>query len=298
MIEKIKQYLNEIKYNTIIIYKQNNNSTSLNKKSPFLKCKFKQENDIVTQKIQEYIDILLKNNNDEHNKLILRNLESLKIKNNKFIKNAFYIPSKNTIYLGKDKKESLPHELLHVASTYVTKDVTYTGFCQIAKNEEIGRGINEGFTELFNKDIFKENDALSAYSLFEVDVAKELIKLLDYETVKTHYFNADLISLLRMLKKYDTSENIVKFIKKVDYVTNNINKLETKKEMQEIYIDLYKWNAIRLKELYENNEITKKQYENELLNNNKIYPARMLISLGVTDPIPNEVKKEVRRIII
>ena len=55
---------------------------------------------------------------------------------------------------------------------------------------------------------------------------------------------------------------------------------------------------IKLKIVKENNEITKKQYENELLNNNKIYPARMLISLGVTDPIPNEVKKEVRRIII
>lgn len=298
MINEIKKYLNEIKYNTIIIYKQNNNSTSLKKQSPFLKCKFKHNNNIVTNRINEYIEVLLKNNTEEQNKFILKNLETLKVKNNKLIKNAFYLPNKNTIYLGKDKNESLPHELLHVASTYVTKDVTYTGFCQIAKNEEIGRGINEGFTELFNKEIFKDNDALSAYSLFEVDVAKEIIKLLDYESVKNYYFNADLISLCRRLKNYDSSENIVDFIKKVDYVTNNINKLDTSQEMRQIYIVLYKWNAIRLKEQYEKNEITKKQYENELLNNNKIYPARMMISLGVTDPIPNEVKKEVRRIII
>lgn len=296
MIEKIKEHLKKIKNN--IVFKECNNNISLNKKSPYLKIKYKPKNDIFVKKIDEYIDILLNTNNEQQNEFILKNLESLKIKNNNFIKNAFYLPHKNTIYLGKDKEESLSHELLHVASTYVNDDITYTGFCQMSKNEEIGRGINEGFTELFNKQIFKDYDALSAYSLFEVDVAKELIKLLDYETVKTYYFNADLISLCRLLKKYDSSENIIKFIKKVDYVTNNINKLDTSQTMREIYIDLYKWNAIRLKEKCDNNEITKKEYENELLNNNKIYPARMMISLGITDPIPNEVKREVRRIII
>jgi hypothetical protein len=292
MIEKIIEYFKTMKLNTIIVYNVKKNVT-LKKTTPFLKYNFEQNNNI-----NKYLDILLKSNNEKENKFILKNLESLRIKNRNSSNNTFYMPNKNIIYLGKDKKDSLPHELLHVASTYVTKDVTYTGFCQITKNEEIGRGINEGFTELFSKDIFKEKNKFSAYSLFEVDVAKEIIKLLNYDEIKSLYFNADLISLLRLLKKYDSSENIVKFVKDVDYITNNINKKDTSQKMKEVYICLYKWNAIKLKELYDNDIITKKQYEDEILNNNKIYPARMLISLGVSDPIPKEIKNEVRRIII
>ena len=63
-----------------------------------------------------------------------------------------YNPYNNTITLFHKKKDILSHEFLHMAST---RDKYRCGFhLQTRFNQEIGRGLNEGYTELLNKRIF------------------------------------------------------------------------------------------------------------------------------------------------
>lgn len=297
--------IDEIKIIAAKFYKKNIDLAVLNKDNPFRLYKLnespvkdlKAENNIknVNNEIKKYLDILLKENTNEQNKLILRNIESLKIKNKIGKNNAYYVPFNNTIYLNRNMKESLPHEIIHVASSYKTKDVIYCGFCQLTKKGNIGIGLNEGFTELFNKEIFKEK-GLSGYSLFEVDVAKEIRKLLGKENVKTLYFNADLVGLSKCLLKYDTKENIVSFIKDLDFINENFKYSNVIKEkMLNIYLTLYKWKVIKLNNLYKENKITKDEYEVLVLDNSKIYPSKLITLLNTIEPITNEMKEEVRR---
>ena len=100
--------IDEIKIIAAKFYKKNIDLAVLNKDNPFRLYKLnespvkdlKAENNIknVNNEIKKYLDILLKENTNEQNKLISRNIESLKIKNKIGKNNAYYVPFNNTIY--------------------------------------------------------------------------------------------------------------------------------------------------------------------------------------------------------
>ena len=50
-----------------------------------------------------------------------------------------------------------------------------------------------------------------------------LEKLVDSKTLERCYFNADLLSIIVELSKYDARENIILMIQKIDYV-NELNR--------------------------------------------------------------------------
>lgn len=251
--------------------------------------------------IGKYIDEIKKHNTEEQNKIIDNNLKTLKVTKVPILQRCFkkkftsaYNARKNKIYLDYNVIDSLPHELIHMASTKASCNEVYSGFMQFrADGKELGRGINEGFTELLTAKYFNKKD-ISKYQLFETSIAKYITEIIDYERLKDMYFKADLESLIIELNKYDSFNNIITFIKNVDIVNHKEN---SKKEMLDSYLTLYKWKCIKLKNQYENKVITKEDYEMEVLDNARIYPVNLLVITGSTEPITQEMKEEVRRTI-
>ena len=132
-----------------------------------------------------------------------------------------YSPMHNTINLYYPKKNVLSHEFLHMAST---QDGLNHGFAKevIVNNRPatIGRGFNEGYTELLNHRIFGSKNSSYYHNvkmarLFEIffDNPKDM---------ENSYFHSDLNSLYEMFCEYGTKEEFFK-------IMNNLDDLATTK---------------------------------------------------------------------
>ena len=58
---------------------------------------------------------------------------------------------------------------------------------------------------------------------------------------------------------------------------------------------LYKWRTLDLRYKYNKNIITKDEYEKMVLDDSRIYPAKLYIMTCSTNPITDEMKEEVRK---
>ena len=65
-----------------------------------------------------------------------------------------YEPKTNTIYLNHPKPGTLEHEFIHAASTRKSDELSFVGFSTHNTYFHFFDGLNEGFTEMFNKRIF------------------------------------------------------------------------------------------------------------------------------------------------
>lgn len=118
-----------------------------------------------------------------------------------------YQPLSNTIKILKD--DSIYHELFHMAST---RNYKIIGFQQ----SDIGKSLNEGYTELMNQKYFI-NDKIPSYST-QVEIAKQLDRIVGKEKMENLYLNSDLKGLVNELRKYATFEDIEKFVSNSDYI--------------------------------------------------------------------------------
>lgn len=111
------------------------------------------------------------------------------------------------------------HELFHMASSIIDGDREYIGFMQVIVGGEmgIGIGLNEGYTQtLTERYVEKEN--YSRYPLSQFFV-KKIEEIVGKEVMEKLYFKADLEGLIRVLEKYNTRDNILRFINILDVVT-------------------------------------------------------------------------------
>ena len=288
---KLEDYIKN-RISIINIYSKKNN-VKLQKENIY-KGKFS-ENIEYDKLINSYINIIKDNNTAEENELLERNLKTLKVTKLPILQRCFkrnytskYLVYKNKIILNEKVMDSLGHELLHVASTNATCKIIYSGFMKFDSiGNEIGRGLNEGFTELLTNKYFNKKD-ISSYQLFETNIASYLSEIIGFNKMKKFYFNASLESLIIELKKYDNLENIIKFIK-------NIDNIKDTKQILDCYLTLYKWRALDLKNKYNKNIITKDEYEKMVLDDSRIYPAKLYVMTCSTNPITDEMKEEVRK---
>ena len=161
----------------------------------------------------------LKINKNKKNKLIMI------LKNDSTIGN--YNPKTNEINTYNDKKTTLNHELLHASSS--NPFYTSVGFNRIFKeNEEInlkyneiGRGLNEGYTELLNNRLFKEK----SFSYIYLNKIAYLIELLfeNKDEMKDYYFNNDIEGIIYELNKYTSNEEIINLLIDIDELYYNKN---------------------------------------------------------------------------
>ena len=187
---------------------------------------YRELNEIITEFINTFNDKFEKYNNNLYN-----NLRSLYIVINRTTSDEYegeYKDYENTVYISIPNNEeyqvndqvrdTLFHELLHVASTNVLKN--YSGFdheVNITGTRKIGRGINEGYTEYLLLNYFNPSDPTTYYE-DEIRIIKELEKLLGKDKMIEYYFTGNLYNLITDLSKENDYSPIIELVKDIDYL--------------------------------------------------------------------------------
>lgn len=212
--------------NTIISYSDRKTKDSILEKP---ECDYKEiTKDIKDESIKNFRNILKNNFKEEDLKLFYHNLNTLKVVYKHIFNDpsdigrclAYYNNKANKIVIDtkSDYEDIINHELLHVASScYIDKKI-YSGFSQ-CYNEKLlffalGAGINEGYTELLNTRYFNGGTSY----LLETEIMTLVEKVVGKEIMEKLYFSADLSGLINELTKYETKDNIIKFVKNMDTV--------------------------------------------------------------------------------
>ena len=158
------------------------------------------------------------------------------------IKVGSYVPQNKEVKIYLDHNNStLYHELLHVASS----DFSYSasGFhIYLECGESLGRGLNEGYTELLNRRFFDKKSK----SYIELQELAKLIELFyeNKDDMVTDYFNADAFGLIGELLKSMSLEEAIDIIVDMDgFLDNSLTIFDYLKLKQKI-IQLYEKSPV------------------------------------------------------
>ena len=179
---------------------------------------------------------------EKYNTNLYNNLNNLFIIVNHSSRNEYegeYDDQHNIIYISipigkeykvnEEVKDTLFHELLHVASH--NKNKKYSGFnhdLNVLGAKTLGRGINEGYTEYLLLKYFRPN-SISGFYYDEIRIVKELEKIIGKDKMIDYYFNGNLYDLIIDLSKNNNYEEIISLIKDIDLlVFNNKEELMNK----------------------------------------------------------------------
>ena len=198
---------------------------------------------------------------------------------------GYYASTKNLIKLkGSTVNQTvLTHEFLHMASA---KDKLNIGFNCITRfnNQEIGRGLNEGYTELLNQRIF--NSKSLAY-FHNVKIAKLFETFFDdAKDMENAYFHGDIETLYRVFSQYGTKEEFFEIINNLDNLATT--KIPIYNTITSIKTQLKLYTIIK-----RSKDITKiKQFENILDQNTltKILRNGQTITLANKPVFKNKTK--------
>ncbi len=179
------------------------------------------------ESIIKFADVMIKNFPTEDLTNFYININDLKIRPKKFdIQNLIlrsnvageYSQSKNEITIEEDIAElTIYHELFHMASSIYKDGRYYSGFYQVILKQciSLGKGINEGYTQLLSKRYFPSS--VSAYE-YQVLIAEKLEQIIGREKMQSLYLNANLNGLIAELKQYISEDEIMKFISNTDFL--------------------------------------------------------------------------------
>lgn len=143
---------------------------------------------------------------------------------------GYYSPKKNSITSNENYFDDvIYHELFHMASSICKDGIIYSGFNQISKFGNLGRGINEGYTELLTAQNF--NGGISYEYL--VGIASRLESIVGRKKMQSLYLNANLLGLVEELKQYCSEEEIMQFISDTDFICNHIYNKKGKNNLSE-----------------------------------------------------------------
>ena len=179
---------------------------------------------------KEYIvnfkNVMKNNLNIEIYSIIEKNIDkivNINIKKNNISTNDRYHQSKRGGYIDRTitlydyfNEGIFYHELFHAASVlHDDNERIFDGFHhQIISKSDIGRGINEGYTEFLTQTYFIGNtDSEYENEMYYVNLIERLI---GKEKMQSFYFKSDLNGLIDELCKYNNLEDTIAFIKNVD----------------------------------------------------------------------------------
>lgn len=225
---------------------------------------------------------LYKKFKSENLNLLNNNIKSLKVKIKyvapeilllKFASGKYKI-RKNKIELIKYFKDGTTHhELLHMASTFYDKKAKlgFCGFQQInyLKEETIGRGLNEGYTEILTNRFFKKETKNIDYSY---EICKffvlKLEEIVEKDRMEKFYITADLAGLCKYLTNFDDFKNIILFLLNLDYLINHasLSKKKFKRYYELIECYLAKWYIDKKKQELDKNIIDKETFDIKIKN--------------------------------
>lgn len=115
-------------------------------------------------------------------------------------------------------EDTMTHELLHMASGGMDSNFWLLGFQKHdrVRNIEIGRGLNEGFTEFLNMVYFSKKERYHYYRL--TGLANKIGAIVGPRNMEKFYFSNDLDGLVNSLEKYTTRDKAVELILKMDSI--------------------------------------------------------------------------------
>lgn len=179
---------------------------------------------------KEYIvnfkNVMKNNLNIETYNILEKNINkiaNINIKNNNISTNDKYYQSTRGGYIDRTitlydyfDEGIFYHELFHAASVlYDDNERMFDGFHhKILSKSDIGRGINEGYTEFLTQTYFIGNtDSVYENEMYYANLIERLI---GKDKMQSFYFKSDLNGLIDELCKYNNLEDILTFIKNVD----------------------------------------------------------------------------------
>lgn len=186
--------------------------------------------------IKPFYQILKENVTEEELILVTNRLEKIKVKKGLFSLTQGGHFNNALSYIKYYDYASLMHEFLHMASSYYDKKrgIYLCGFESLYKFLRIGRGITEGFTELFASR-FENRDPRSYKPI--VEICKLLEMLFDEkDDARKLYFHSDFPTFVRKLQEYMSMTEVFNLIVAVD----NLTKTYDDKMAYKIRVFIYK----------------------------------------------------------
>lgn len=155
-------------------------------------------------------------------------LYDLRTKNKYFHRGIFgyYDVKKNAIKLDEDYVSVIIfHELFHMASSVYLNGNYYSGFRQYSSDDytSIGKGLNEGYTQLLTERYFGHNDDFGKVYEYETFISGKLEEIVGKFKMQELYLSANLYGLIKELNRYVSYEEIINFIRCLDFLNNNLN---------------------------------------------------------------------------
>lgn len=211
-------------------------------------------------------------------------IDDLKDKMQKDTVLAEYLIDENKIILYDDYLKAIYHELFHMASSITRNGKFYSGFSQGLTKNNVGYGLNEGYTELLYRRYFRDVSTFVDAYIEEIKIASYLEKIVGRRKMESLYLRADLMGLLKEIRKYlkgDELFDIISKIEKVSYLSSALNKYEAKNFSPELYLDylrsiyilIFKAYVRKLKKEYKKNWMSNEVLErkiDEFLEENQI----------------------------
>ena len=226
---------------------------------------------------------LYKKFTSENLTLLNNNIKSLKVKIKyiapeilllKFASGTYNVKKNKIELINFFKEVTTNHEFFHMATSlyYKKGKLGFAGFQQInyLKEESIGHGLNEGYTEILVNRYFNEQNKFIDYSY---DVCKffvsKLEEIVEKERMEKFYMNADLFGLANYLTNFDEQKHVMTFIIKLDSLVRrasetNQKKLETYYDLLECY--LAKWYICKKRKDLDNGIIDKNTFNEDVKN--------------------------------
>ena len=230
--------------------------------------------------IEEFVSVLEENFKKEDLQNFYRNMDTVRIKTRNMALQNFgeylkiagtYNSSKNSINLNNGQvKNTLLHELFHMASAKKYGKSTFSGFKQFSSDFAIGSGLTEGYTQLLTERYFsKKHPAVKGSYQDLVLITKSIEKIIGKEKMESLYLNCNLNGLIEELKKYMTEEEVMKIITITDVILTkerikNLTKAEKNKFDQnigDVWRIIYRATLKKGKMLFDKGEITDVDYE-------------------------------------
>ena len=176
----------------------------------------------VIEEKMNHIDLSLFHNNVDQVTVYMKNFKL----NNFIYRNSIsgiYDSKTNSIEIDKsDYLDTIDHELMHMASSHYDQNnkKSYCGFHQRSTgiNSSIGKGLNEGYTELLIDRYFRSDKVKGLSYHFEKQIASNLETIIGQDKMEQFYMSANLYGLVEELKQYKTEEEVLKFISDVDFM--------------------------------------------------------------------------------
>lgn len=195
--------------------------------------------DYLKSKINNFICIMSSECKFFSQKNFIENFKTLKIKEltpeeiKKFKKEkslnfcSSYNDEKNLIVLNQMEYDHIFHEFFHFSSKKNDAVFNEGLYYYIENVGYIGRGINEGYTEILRERYFDIDLKKTGY-LYEYQMTQILEKIIGKEIMEYAYFQGNILNIIEELANYCTKEEAKKFIDNMDLMVFLLKKDDEK----------------------------------------------------------------------